>query len=170
MKIHEYQAKELLRNAKVAVPEGILAITPGEAADAFTKLGTEVAVVKAQVHAGGRGKGGGIQLVRSADEANQVTERIFANPLVTPQTGPEGRRVSKVLVERGCDIARELYLGMVIDRAQGKPVLMASTQGGVEIEEVAAHSPEKILRTTIDEEAGLWTLQGRGNSGWVEVE
>ena len=170
MKIHEYQAKELLQKAKVAVPEGILATTPGEAADAFTKLDAEVAVVKAQVHAGGRGKGGGIQLVRSADEANQVTERIFANPLVTPQTGPEGRRVSKVLVEQGCDIARELYLGMVIDRALGKPVLMASTEGGVEIEEVAAHSPEKILRTTIDEEAGLYPFQARRLADLLELE
>ena len=170
MKIHEYQAKELLRKAKVAAPEGILATTPGEAADAFTKLGTEVAVVKAQVHAGGRGKGGGIKLVRSADEANQVTERMLANPLVTPQTGPEGRRVSKVLVERGCDIARELYVGMVIDRAQGKPVLMASTEGGVEIEEVAAHSPEKILRTTVDEEAGLYPFQARRLAGLLELE
>ncbi|MCA9262106.1 MAG: acetate--CoA ligase family protein, partial [Planctomycetales bacterium] len=144
MKIHEYQAKELFRQADVAVPDGSVARTPAEASDAFNALGGSLAVVKAQIHAGGRGKGTiktnpeqrGVQLVRSAEEAAQVAEALLGNELVTIQTGPEGKLVNQVLVEGGCDIDRELYLGIVVDRARGLPVLMASKEGGMNIEEV----------------------------------
>jgi succinyl-CoA synthetase beta subunit len=169
MKIHEFQAKQILRDNGVPVLRGQVAKSATEAAQAFATLGRPVAVVKAQIHAGGRGKGTirefpeqhGVQLVRSADNAAAVAERMLGNRLVTIQTGPEGRIVQQVLVEEGCDIARELYLGIVVDRAAAQPVLMVASEGGVEIEKVAAESPEKIFREYFDPCAGLRDFQVR---------
>ena len=161
MKIHEYQAKELFREAGIPVPRGLVATTPEGAAKAYDELGGELAVVKAQIHAGGRGKGGGVKLVRSADEAREAALAILGNPLITHQTGPEGQIVKTVLVEAGSDIEHEYYLGITLDRGQGVPVLMASTEGGMDIETVAAETPEKILRASIHPEAGLRDWQGR---------
>jgi len=169
MKIHEYQAKQLLRNANIAVPEGIVARTPEEAAAAFKELGGPIAVVKAQIHAGGRGKGTiksnptqhGVQLVKSADEAAAVAGNLLNHELVTIQTGPAGHLVKQVFVEAGCDIASELYVGIVIDRAHGKPVLMASSEGGMNIEDVAANTPELIFKEAFDPDAGLQAFQVR---------
>jgi succinyl-CoA synthetase beta subunit len=169
MKIHEYQAKELLAAAGAAVPRGIVASSPAEAQQAFDRLGGPV-VLKAQIHAGGRGKGrfkdsgkdwGGVKFVRSCEECGQVAEVMFKYPLVTKQTGEQGQRVSKVLVQEAADIAREIYLGMVVDRAVGLPVMMACAEGGVEIEEVAARSPELILKVPVSPEAGLQPFQAR---------
>jgi succinyl-CoA synthetase beta subunit len=169
MKIHEYQAKELLAAAGAAVPRGIIASSPAEVQQAFDRIGGPV-VLKAQIHAGGRGKGrfkdsgkdwGGVKFVRSRDEAAAVAEVMFKYPLVTKQTGEKGQRVAKVLVQEAADIAREIYLGMVVDRGVGLPVLMACAEGGVEIEEVAARSPEKILRATVNPDAGLQPYQAR---------
>jgi succinyl-CoA synthetase beta subunit len=160
MKIHEYQAKELLRRHGVAVPRGILASTAEEAEAAARQLAGTVAV-KAQIHAGGRGKGGGVKLARSPDEARAHAQAMLGMMLRTPQTGPEGQRVRKVYVEAGCHIARELYLGLTLDRERGRLALMASTEGGVDIEEVAAHHPEKILRESIDPLVGLAPFQAR---------
>jgi succinyl-CoA synthetase beta subunit len=169
MKIHEYQAKELLAAAGAAVPRGIVAGSAVEAQQAFDEIGAPV-VLKAQIHAGGRGKGrfkdsgqdwGGVKFVRSRDDCGKVAELMFKHPLVTKQTGEQGQRVSKVLVQEAADIAREIYLGMVVDRAIGLPVLMACAEGGVEIEEVAARSPEKILKVAIDPNAGLQSFQAR---------
>jgi len=169
MKIHEYQAKQLLREAKVTVLDGLVASTADEAAAAFDRLGGQLAVVKAQIHAGGRGKGTildhpqqrGVQLVRSADEARQVASRLLGHKLVTLQTGPAGQTVRRVLVEVGCDISRELYLGIVIDRAAGLPVLMASSAGGMNIEDVAAQTPELIFKEWFHPDAGLQPYQVR---------
>lgn len=169
MKIHEYQAKELLAAAGAAIPRGIVASSPAEAAKAFDQMGGPV-VLKAQVHAGGRGKGrfkdsgadfGGVKFIRSREECQKVAEVMFKYPLVTKQTGEDGQRVSRVLVQEAADIAREIYLGMVIDRAIGLPVLMASSEGGVDIEEVAAKSPEKILKVPVDPSAGIHPCQAR---------
>src|SRR6516165_2339557 len=169
MKIHEYQAKELLAASGAVVPRGILVASPAEAEAAFDRLGGPV-VLKAQIHAGGRGKGrfkdsgkdwGGVKFVRSRDECGNVAEVMFKYPLVTKQTGEQGQRVSKILVQEAADIAREIYLGMVVDRAIGLPVVMACAEGGVEIEEVAARSPEKILKTPVDPSAGLQPFQAR---------
>jgi succinyl-CoA synthetase beta subunit len=169
MKIHEYQAKALLAAAGAAIPQGIVASTPAEAQQAFDRLGGPV-VLKAQVHAGGRGKGrfkdsgkdwGGVKFIRTRDEVGPVAEVMFKYPLVTKQTGEQGQKVSKVLVQKAADIAREIYVGIVLDRAIGLPVLMASAEGGVEIEEVAARSPEKILKTVIDPDVGLHPFQAR---------
>ncbi|MBS0208336.1 MAG: ADP-forming succinate--CoA ligase subunit beta [Planctomycetes bacterium] len=169
MKIHEFQAKGILRQAGVPVPAGEVARSGEEAAAAFTKLGGALAVVKAQIHAGGRGKGTiktnqaqrGVQLVRSPDEAKQVAANLIGNELVTIQTGAAGQQVSQVLVEAGCKIARELYLGIVVDRGSKAPVLMVSNQGGMDIEEVAAHTPELIFKEAFDPEAGLRPYQAR---------
>ncbi|NQV28532.1 MAG: ADP-forming succinate--CoA ligase subunit beta, partial [Rhodopirellula sp.] len=169
MKIHEYQAKELLKAAGVTVPEGIVARSADEAAAAFDKLGGTLAVVKAQIHAGGRGKGRfkehpdqpGVVLVRSADEARKNAELMLGNTLVTIQTGEEGKQVNTLLVEAGLDIAKELYAGVVVDRAAGGPVLIMSSEGGTEIEEVAHHSPEKILNCSVDAGYGLQAAQVR---------
>ena len=161
MNIHEYQAKEILRRYDVAVPEGRLALSGEEAEKAAKELGGNVCVVKAQVHAGGRGKGGGIKVVRSPAEAKDAAAKMLGMSLVTHQTGPEGKKVRKVYVESGCDIDRELYLGLVLDRGSGRLVMMASQEGGVEIEEVAAKTPEKILRETIDPAVGLQAYQAR---------
>jgi succinyl-CoA synthetase beta subunit len=169
MKIHEYQGKQLFSKAGVPAPQGIVVKTPDEAAAAFTKLGGAIAVVKSQIHAGGRGKGTfkeqpqqrGVVLVRSAEEAKQNAARMLGNTLVTIQTGPEGKVVSTVYVESGLNIAKELYLGIVVDREAGGPVLMMSTEGGVEIEEVAEHHPERILMEKLDGMHGLYPFQAR---------
>ncbi len=169
MKIHEFQGKELLRKAGVAVLQGHVAKTAEEAAKAFETLGGPLAVVKSQIHAGGRGKGTfkqhpeqhGVQLVKSASEAAEVAGRMLGNTLVTIQTGEEGKTVSQVFVEAGCDIARELYLGIVLDRATSMPVLMCSSEGGVEIETVAAETPEKIFKERFDPAQGIESFQVR---------
>ncbi len=169
MKIHEFQAKQLFRQAGVPVLEGIVAKTPAEAHAAFEKLGSSVAVVKAQIHAGGRGKGHiadnpqqkGVELVRSAQEAQAVAEGLLGKTLITIQTGPEGRRVNQIFVEQGCEIVRELYMGIVLDRAAARPVLMVSSEGGVEIEEVAEKNPELILKEHFDPAVGIDAFQIR---------
>jgi succinyl-CoA synthetase beta subunit len=163
MKIHEYQAKEILRGFGVSVPRGKLATTPEQAVAAARELLKDkpVCVVKAQIHAGGRGKGGGVKLARSAEEAGEIARKMLGMQLVTHQTGPQGQKVRKVYVEEGMDIARELYLGLTLDRATARNTLMASSEGGVEIEEVAARSPEKILREAIDPVVGLAAYQAR---------
>ena len=169
MKIHEYQAKRLLNTAGVTVPDGFTASTADEAAEAFTKLGGPLAVVKAQIHAGGRGKGRfkehpdqpGVVLVRSADEAREHAERMLGSTLVTIQTGEEGKQVSTLLIEAGLDIARELYLGVVVDRAAGGPVVIMSSEGGMDIEKVAEESPEKIVNAAVDAGFGLQPAQAR---------
>ena len=161
MNIHEYQAKDILRKYGVAVLDGRVATTPDEAEAAARELGGAVCVVKAQIHAGGRGKAGGVKLAESPEEARQHADALLGAMLVTHQTGPEGKEVQKVFVEQGCDIASEFYLGMVIDRATSQVTVMASSEGGVEIEEVAARSSEKILRATIDPAAGFADFQGR---------
>src|SRR5215475_11559878 len=161
MNIHEYQAKEILRKYGVAVLNGKVATTPEEAEAAAKALGGGLCVVKAQIHAGGRGKAGGVKLAKTPQEAKQHAAAILGKKLVTHQTGPEGKEVQKVFVEQGCDIAKEYYLGMVIDRTTSRVTIMASSEGGVEIEEVAARSPEKILRATIDPAIGFSDFQGR---------
>jgi len=161
MKIHEYQAKEILRKFKVPVPEGMVAFTVDEAISAAEKISGNVWVVKAQIHAGGRGKGGGVKVAKSLDEVRTYAEQILGMNLVTHQTGPEGRLVKRLLIEQGINIDRELYLGITLDRAQSKNVIMVSTEGGVEIEKVAAETPEKILKETIDPSVGIQTYQAR---------
>ena len=161
MNIHEYQAKEILRKNGVAVLDGKVATTPDEAESAAKELGGGVCVVKAQIHAGGRGKAGGVKLAKTPQEAREHAAALLGTTLVTHQTGPEGKEVQKVFVEQGCDIDKEFYLGMVIDRATSRITVMASSEGGVEIEEVAERSPEKILRATIDPAVGFGDFQGR---------
>ena len=161
MKIHEYQAKQILGRYGVAVPRGEVISRVEEARVAAERLGGGTVVVKAQIQAGGRGKGGGVKLARSSAEAEKVAGDILGMTLVTHQTGPEGRVVRKVLIEEGLDVARELYLGLVIDRAIGCPVFMASNEGGVEIEVVAAQHPEKILKESIDPGVGFQAFQAR---------
>lgn len=169
MKIHEYQGKEIFRKYGVPTPRGIVATSPNEVEAAAKELGTSVVVVKSQIHAGGRGKGTfkdsdggrGVRLARSPEEARRFAEAMIGKTLVTIQTGPEGARVNKLLVEEGLDIARELYLGMVLDREKSRVTMMASSEGGMEIEEVAAKHPEKILRVAIDPAVGFQPYQGR---------
>ena len=161
MKIHEYQGKELLKKMGVVVPRGIVVRSPEEAYHATKELGTDVVVVKAQIHAGGRGKGGGVKLAKSAGEAQELARQMLGMKLVTHQTGPEGREVRVLLIEEGLPIDKEFYLGIVLDRTTGRPVFMASAAGGMDIEEVAAHSPEKILKETIDPAIGFRPFQGR---------
>ncbi len=161
MNVHEYQAKQLLRSFGVAVPEGILATTPGEAETAARELGTSVVVVKAQVHAGGRGKAGGVKLAKSPAEAKEAASEILGMTLHTPQTPPEGKLVRKVYVEAGSDIAKELYCAILLDRAEEKFAIVASTEGGMEIEEVAEKTPEKILTVHVDPNLGLRDYQVR---------
>jgi len=161
MKIHEYQGKELLKKFGVAVPRGIVARTPDEAERAAKELGTDVVVVKAQIHAGGRGKGGGVKLAKSPDEAKTIAKQMLGMKLVTHQTGPEGTEVRVLLIEEGLPIDREFYLGIVLDRASGRPVFMASSAGGMDIEEVAANTPEKIMKETIDPAVGFRSFQAR---------
>ncbi|MFQ5477559.1 MAG: ADP-forming succinate--CoA ligase subunit beta [Candidatus Binatia bacterium] len=197
MNVHEYQGKAQLAAFGLSVPRGIVVDDPEKAASAVEELGSEVAVVKAQIHAGGRGAGalvtsaeeagglfhehlareglpphgmpGGVRLVRSAEEARAAVDGMIGSLLVTRQTGPLGRRVRQVLVEEGCDIARELYLSMLVDRAVGRPVMMASIEGGVEIERVAEETPEKILRVEIDPAVGLLDCQARRTAYWLEL-
>ncbi|MBL9094013.1 MAG: ADP-forming succinate--CoA ligase subunit beta [Planctomycetaceae bacterium] len=169
MKIHEYQGKEIFRKAGVAVPQGFVARSPQEAADAFKKLGGTIAVVKSQIHAGGRGKGTikenpsqrGVQLVKSADEAAKVAEALLGKTLVTIQTGEAGQKVNQVYVEAGSNIARELYLGIVVDRSAKGPILMVSPDGGMNIEEVAEKTPERIFKESFCPSAGLQPYQSR---------
>jgi succinyl-CoA synthetase beta subunit len=161
MKIHEYQAKSLLAEYGVPIPVGRLASTANEAVEHFRTFGKGIAVVKAQVHAGGRGKGGGVKVVKSEDECRNESARILSNRLITPQTGPEGVNVSKLWVEEATNIAHEYYVAVVLDRAIRKPVLIASAEGGMDIEEVAAKHPDRIFRTPIDGALGLQAYQGR---------
>jgi succinyl-CoA synthetase beta subunit len=160
MKIHEYQAKQIFARYGVPIPEGEVASTPEEVRSAAARLGREV-VVKAQIHAGGRGKGGGIRKAADPEEAEKHARALLGQPLVTPQTGPEGRIVRRVLIEETLPIERELYLGVVIDRAQARVVVMASAAGGVEIEEVAREQPEAILKAVVDPLTGLEPFQAR---------
>ncbi len=161
MNIHEYQAKALLADYGVATLAGRVAYTPEEAEKAARALGGPIWVVKAQIHAGGRGKGGGVKLARSIEEVRQHADQILGMTLVTHQTGPQGRVVKRVYIEDGCDIARELYLGAVVDRTSSRITFMASTEGGVEIEEVAATHPEKIIKVAIDPVTGFMPFHGR---------
>jgi succinyl-CoA synthetase beta subunit len=161
MKIHEYQAKAILTRYGVTTPRGEVAYTKEEAREAAQRLKANVVVVKAQIHAGGRGKGGGVKLARSGDEAEDIAGRILGMTLVTPQTGPAGRIVKRVLIEEGLDIKRELYLGLLVDRASGLPIFMASAAGGMEIEEVAKENPEAILREPVHPVVGLQPYQAR---------
>jgi succinyl-CoA synthetase beta subunit len=161
LKIHEYQAKEVLARFGVPVPAGRVAATPAEAVRIASDLGGDSWVVKAQIHAGGRGKGGGVKVAKSAADVEGIASRIIGMQLVTPQTGPAGRKVKKVLVAEACGIERELYAGVVLDRRAAAPVLMASAEGGVDIEEVAARSPEKILMEPFSPFEGLHPFQGR---------
>ncbi len=161
MNIHEYQAKSLMAKFGVAVPRGAVAYTPEEAAEAATQLGGSVWVVKAQIHAGGRGKAGGVKVVKSVDDARAAAKELLGKILVTHQTGPAGKEIKRVYVEEGCDIRRELYLGLLIDRATSRVTIMASTEGGTEIEEVAAKTPEKIIRIAIDPATGIMPFHAR---------
>ena len=160
MKIHEYQAKDLFRNHGVTVPEGYPAFSVKEALEAYDKLNTETVVVKAQIHAGGRGKGGGVKLAHSRLEVEELTNKILGMNLVTHQTGSEGKEVQRLLIEEGVNIQRELYAGIVLDRASRQYVFMVSTEGGVEIEKVAAETPEKIIKEWINPENGFTEKQG----------
>jgi succinyl-CoA synthetase beta subunit len=161
VKIHEYQAKSIFARHGVPLPKGEVAFTPAEAAEIARRLGGGTVVVKAQIHAGGRGKGGGVKLAKNPDEAERIARDLIGMTLKTHQTGPEGRVVSRVLVEEGLAIARELYLGLVLDRGAGRPVVMASAAGGVDIEEVAAKTPEAIFKEYIQPGTGLIPFQGR---------
>ncbi len=161
MNIHEYQAKSLLAKYGVSVPRGGVAYTPQEAEKVAVELGGPVWVVKAQIHAGGRGKAGGVKVVKSVADVVAKFKDMLGMTLVTHQTGPAGKEVKRVYIEEGCDIARELYLSLVIDRATSEVTIMASTEGGMEIEEVAAHTPEKILKVAIDPIAGLQPFHAR---------
>ena len=161
MKIHEYQAKSVLARFGVPVPRGEVAFAPVEAGQIARRLGTSVVVIKAQIHAGGRGKGGGVKLAKSPDEAEQLAKHMLGMTLVTHQTGPEGRKVGRVLVEEGLQIERELYLSILIDRAAARPVVIASASGGMDIEEVAAREPERILREYVAPGTGIVAFQAR---------
>jgi succinyl-CoA synthetase beta subunit len=170
MKIHEYQAKAILARHGVPVPRGEVAFTADEARAIAAGLGGDVVVVKAQIHAGGRGKGGGVKLARSPEEAGRLADAMIGMTLVTHQTGPEGRVVSRVLVEEGLQMTRELYVSLVLDRASGKPVIMASASGGMDIEEVAGKTPEKIVRVHIEPSVGLVPFQAREVAFGIGIE
>lgn len=161
MNIHEYQGKELLRKYGVAVPDGKVAYSASEAVDAAKSLGTDVTVVKAQIHAGGRGKAGGVKIAKNLDEVRTYANEILGKTLVTHQTGPEGKKVNRLLIEQGCDIVNEYYVGLVVDRATSRIVMMASEEGGTEIEEVAEKNPEKIFKEVVDPVVGLMPYQAR---------
>ena len=161
MNVHEYQGKEILRKYGVATPRGMPCFSVAEADSAAREIGGKVWVVKAQIHAGGRGKGGGVKVAKSLDEVHESASKILGMTLVTHQTGPEGRLVKRLLVEEGADIAKELYVGMVVDRATQRVTLMASSEGGMEIEEVAARTPEKIHKVAIDPGGRLDRRAGR---------
>ena len=170
MNIHEYQAKQLLARYAVAVPRGGVAFSPAEAETVAKELGGPVWVVKAQIHAGGRGKGGGVKVVKSIDDVKSAVKNMIGMNLVTHQTGPQGKEVKRVYIEEGCDIARELYLGMLIDRATSRVTVMASTEGGMEIEDVAAKTPEKILRVIVDPALGLQPFHARQLAFGLKLE
>ena len=161
MKIHEYQGKELFRNAGIPVPNGFPAFSVEEAVEVYKKLETNKVVVKAQIHAGGRGKGGGVKLAIGSEEVQKYADDIFGMDLITHQTGPEGKCVQRLLIEEASDIARELYAGIVLDRSRGKFAFMVSSEGGVEIEKVAAESPEKIIKEWIEPNEDLKQFQAR---------
>ncbi|HEX9448367.1 MAG TPA: ADP-forming succinate--CoA ligase subunit beta [Dongiaceae bacterium] len=161
MNIHEYQAKALLGKFGVAVPQGHVAYSPEEAVDAARKLAGSVWVVKAQIHAGGRGKAGGVKVVKSIDDVRDAAQKMLGMTLVTHQTGPQGKLVKRIYVEGGCDIKRELYLGMLVDRATARITIMASSEGGMEIEEVAAKTPEKIIKVSVDPATGIQAFHAR---------
>ncbi|MEK9723886.1 MAG: ADP-forming succinate--CoA ligase subunit beta, partial [Rhodospirillaceae bacterium] len=170
MNIHEYQGKQVLAKYGVAVPRGHVAFTPDEAAKAAEELGGDLFVVKSQIHAGGRGAGrfkdnpdgkGGVRVVKSVDEVRANAAEMLNHVLVTKQTGPDGKEVKRLYIEEGCDIARELYMGMLLDRESSRLLIMASTEGGMEIEEVAAKTPEKILKITVDPATGIQPFHAR---------
>lgn len=161
MNIHEYQGKEIFRSMGVAVPEGRVAFTAEEAVEKAKELSSEVYVVKAQIHAGGRGKAGGVKIAKSLSEVESYANELLGKQLVTHQTGPEGKEIKRLYIEEGCDIQKEYYVGFVIDRATDRVTLMASEEGGTEIEEVAAKTPEKIFKETIDPVVGLAPYQAR---------
>jgi len=161
MKIHEYQAKAILARYGVPVPRGEVAFSGAEAGQIARRLGGKLVVVKAQIHAGGRGKGGGVKLAKSPDQAEQIARDMIGMTLVTHQTGPEGREVGRVLIEEGLQMTRELYLSIVLDRAAGKPVIMASAAGGMDIEEVAEKTPEKIVRVYVEPGVGIVPFEAR---------
>ncbi|KGX88462.1 ADP-forming succinate--CoA ligase subunit beta [Pontibacillus litoralis] len=161
MNIHEYQSKEMLRSYGVAVPNGKVAFTVDEAVEAAKELDSGVTVVKAQIHAGGRGKAGGVKIAKSEEEVRTYADEILGKQLVTHQTGPEGTKVKRLLIEEGCDIQKEYYIGIVLDRATSRITMMASEEGGTEIEEVAAETPEKIFKEVIDPVVGLMPYQAR---------
>src|SRR5690625_1834832 len=161
MNIHEYQAKGVLKQYGVNVPEGFVAYSTEEAVQAAKKLGTDVTVVKAQIHAGGRGKAGGVKVAKNVDEVRTYAKELLGKVLVTHQTGPEGKEVGRLWIEQGCDIQNEFYIGFVIDRATDRVVLMGSEEGGTEIEEVAEKTPEKIFKEVIDPVIGLMPYQAK---------
>ncbi|NIK10773.1 ADP-forming succinate--CoA ligase subunit beta [Alkalibacillus sp. S2W] len=161
MNIHEYQAKEIFRSYNVAVPNSKVAFSVDEAVEAAKELGSDVTVVKAQIHAGGRGKAGGVKIAKSLDDVREHANEILGSTLVTHQTGPEGKEVNRLLIEEGCDIQNEYYIGVVMDRATSSVVMMGSEEGGTEIEEVAAETPEKIFKEVIDPVTGLMPYQAR---------
>ncbi|AQR76586.1 ADP-forming succinate--CoA ligase subunit beta [Paenibacillus larvae] len=161
MNIHEYQGKEVLRQYGVSVPQGKVAFSPEEAVEAAKALGTPVVVIKAQIHAGGRGKAGGVKIAKNLDEVRTYAGELLGKVLVTHQTGPEGKEVKRLLIEQGCDIKKEYYVGVVVDRGTGRIVMMASEEGGTEIEEVAAKTPEKIFKEVVDPAIGLQPFQAR---------
>ncbi|MEC3886098.1 ADP-forming succinate--CoA ligase subunit beta [Halobacillus litoralis] len=161
MNIHEYQGKEIMRDFGVSVPNGHVAYTVDEAVEAAKKLGSDVTVVKAQIHAGGRGKAGGVKIAKNLDEVRTYADEILGKTLVTHQTGPEGKEVKRLLIEEGCDIKSEYYVGLVLDRATSRVTMMASEEGGTEIEEVAEKTPEKIFKEVIDPVTGLTPFQAR---------
>ena len=170
MKIHEYQGKEILKSFGVPVPRGIPAFTVQEAVEAAQKLGGPVWVVKAQIHAGGRGKGGGVKVVKSIEEVFPTAEKMIGMTLITKQTGPAGKEVKRVYIEEGCDIKRECYMSMLIDRATSRITIIASTEGGMDIEEVAAKTPEKILKVAIDPATGIQPFHGRKIAFGLKME
>jgi succinyl-CoA synthetase beta subunit len=170
VKIHEYQAKSVLARFGVTVPRGEVALAPHEAGEIARRLGGKVVVVKSQIHAGGRGKGGGVKIAKSSDEAEQLAKQMLGMTLITHQTGPEGRKVGRLLIEEGLEIDRELYLSIVIDRASASPVVIASASGGMDIEEVAAKEPEKILREHIDPANKLVKLLDAIYKAFIETD
>jgi len=169
MKIHEYQGKEIFRKYGVAVPRGLPCFSVDEAVEAAKKLGGKVWVVKAQIHAGGRGKGGGVKVAKSLDEVRAHAQSILGMQLVTHQTGPEGQKVRRLLVEEGADIAKEYYVGMVVDRGTQRVVLMGSSEGGMDIEEVAAKTPERIEKGFVDPQTGLTEAEARDLAGRIGI-
>ena len=170
MNIHEHQAKELLARYSVAIPRGGAAFSVDEAVKVANELGGPVWVVKAQIHAGGRGKGGGVKVVKSIDEVRSTAEQMLGMTLVTHQTGPQGKEVKRIYIEEGCDIARELYLSMLIDRGTSQVTVMASTEGGMDIEEVAAKTPEKIIKVAINPAIGMQAFHARQLAFGLQLE